>query len=180
MKRTFVMALALTIAACSHAATPAVVTNPARGVRNLTADSAEVLAIAMEAAREVRPASNATKALFGGVYVKGHLAKKTSDEVIHANGFASASGSRGVKVTCRIQSPSGQTAPAQCPREVVTQIPPVYTFEEVLATADSAYVGMSEVTPDGKKGNCMTLRRVKTSWAVVNTLPIGDAKLCGR
>ena len=37
-----------------------------------------------------------------------------------------------------------------------------------------------EVTPDGKKGNCMTLRRVKTSWAVVNTLPIGDAKLCGR
>jgi hypothetical protein len=176
----FVSALTMTVLACAHAPAPVTAADPARGVRNLTADSAEVLAIAMEAAREVRPASNMTKALFGGVYVKGHPAKKTSDALIHANGFASASGSRPLKVECRIESSTGQSRPAPCPRQVVSEVPPVYTFEEVLATADSAYVGMSEVTPDSKKGHCLTLRRMKTSWSLVTNLPIGDAKLCGR
>lgn len=182
MKSSILIAAAIAMTACTHAPAPApaVAADPARGVRNLTADSAEVLAIAMEAANEIRPSGGMTKALFGGVFVNGHRAQKASDEVIHSNGFASASGARPPKMTCTLKGPNGQQTPMQCPRQAVASAPPIYTFEEVVATPDSAYVGVSEVTPDARKGDCITLRRTNTAWSVVSNTPIGDAKRCGK
>src|SRR4051812_10475506 len=84
---TPVIVLAIIVAGCTHTPAPVTAIDPARGVRNLTADSAEVLAIAMMAAREIQTPGQTSKAPFGGVYVNGVRARKASDEVIRANDF---------------------------------------------------------------------------------------------
>jgi hypothetical protein len=180
MKRRALAALTIALAACGKAPAPATAVNPARSLRNLTADSTEVLTIAMEAAREISPSAQASKALFGGVYVKGRRARQTSDEVIHANGFASASADKAPAMRCEARSSDGRVVPIACPHAAIAAVPPVLTFAEVVATADSAYVGLSEVTIETKKASCITLRHVARSWSVVSNVPIADAKLCGR
>jgi hypothetical protein len=180
MKGVTLAALGLGLLACSHASGPPVTVDPARGLRNLTADSDAVLPIAMEAAREITPSAQANKALFGGVWVSGRKARKTTDEVVHANGFASAAADKAPQMKCVRQSSDGRSVPIQCPRAAVESIPPVFTFDDVVATADSAYVGVSEATTDSKKASCITLRHTKMTWSVVSNVPIGDVKKCGR
>ena len=179
MDRRVLITAAIVLAACGHTPEPVAVVNPARGLRSLTADSTEVTAIALAAAGEVRPGAM-PKALFAGVYVDGKKAVKASTEVAHANGFALVARPRAPKMTCTLKGPDGQTREMQCPREVVASAPSVYVFDEVRATADSAYVGMSEVTPDATKANCITLLRRMKAWSVEKSTPIGDARQCGK
>jgi hypothetical protein len=180
MKGIVLATLGLGLLACGHAPAPAVAVDLARGLRNLTADSDGVLPIAMEAAREITPSAQANKALFGGVYVSGRKARKTTDEVVHANGFAAAPADKAPAMKCVARSPDGRQIPIQCPRVAVESIPPVFTFDDVVATSDSAYVAVSEATIDSRKASCITLHRAKMSWSVVSNVPIGDVKKCGR
>lgn len=176
------LALSIVLAACGGASsTPKVAADPARGLRPLTHDSAEVATIAIEAVRSLPPSRGAGQPLFGGVYVNGRLARQASDQVARATGFAPAAGVQKQNVQCVAQTSSGASRPIPCPAQAAASIPPIYRFEEIRATADSAYVGWSETANNSTRGNCITLVRFGgAGWRAMSTAIIADAKNCGK
>lgn len=185
MKRIVHPAIALAVLACSSAPAPAPTPSPAdsaRGLRNLNDPKAEaeLTAIAVAAARSLPPSSS-TRGLFSGVFVDGRRAREATQAVIRAAGLTEVSSSRGVKVQCRSTNMStGQSTPIPCPTSVAASQPPVMSFAEVRATADSAYVGLTETTDRSSRASCITLERTASDWRVVTQLTIADARRCGK
>lgn len=175
--------LALTVscgskAASGTAAAPAA--NAARGLRTFVTDDPAVTQIALEAAQSLPPiiGSSSNKPLFGGVFVEGKRFRLASEAVVRTMGFTATSSSRPATPVCR----SSTGATIACPSTGTTIVmPPTITFEEVKATADSAYVGVGEEASTGQsKQTCITLRRIGNGWKVTSTAIIADARRCGR
>ena len=75
---------------------------------------------------------------------------------------------------------TGESTPIPCPPSVAASQPPVLSFAEVRATADSAYVGLTETTDRYSRASCVTLARAGSDWRVVTQLTIADARRCGK
>jgi hypothetical protein len=180
-------AIAVTVLACSSAPAPAPTASPAassaRGLRNLNEPQAEadLAAIAVEAAMSVQATSAGSRPFFGGVFVSSRKNRLASDAVVRATGFTAVNGTGPAKVECRAQNVStGQTKPIPCPAQAVDALPPSFSFLEVRATADSAYVGVMESNPRASRASCITLARNGTAWKVLTTLVIADPRQCGK
>jgi hypothetical protein len=118
--------------------------------------------------------------MFAGVYVEGKKATRASDDVARAMGFTQVQRVLRTPVQCRVVSSNGQSRTVPCPPAAMANVPPTYTFDEVRATPDSAYVGVDETTNSVPKASCITLLRVGSNWRVVNTTIIANARNCGK
>jgi hypothetical protein len=175
----------LAAVACAGGAKPETVADPARGLRSLNPDDPDVVAIATAAAASLQSGSSARtignmEPMFAGVYVNGRKAQKATDAVLRVTGMHPVSSTRSPTVSCTAVSSSGKSMPVACPRDVIAQLPPAYMFDEVRATADSAYVGFSETSDRAQQASCITLRRTATDWRFVSTSPIASARNCGK
>lgn len=184
MKRHLVhLAAIAALLACSSAPEPAPIANPARGLRNLNDPQVEkdLAAIAVEAAMSVQSSAPGSRPFFGGVFVGSRKNRVASDAVVRATGFTAVSGTGSPKMECRQQNMStGQSRPIPCPAAAVDALPPSFSFPEVRATADSAYVGVLETSPRASKASCITLGRKGAAWKVLTTMVIADARQCGK
>jgi hypothetical protein len=167
----------MSLAACGGA--PKTVADPARGLIPLTVEDDRLDAIVLEASRAI-PETGQNRPLFGGVYVDGRHARRATDVVARASGLQAVTTTRSPKVECRATSSSGRSTPIPCPPQAVAALPPVLSFVEVRATADSAYVGLLESDDRSSKSSCITLLRAGTGWRMLETSVIADAKRCGR
>lgn len=182
MTRTsLVIATALVLTACGKPGAPEVTSDPARGLRTFTDTDPILSEIAVEAARSL-PMEGRTTPAFGGVYVDGRRYRAASEAVARATGFTATSGSGPVRPECRsVNQTTGASTPIPCPASASSSIPVVYSFAEVRATADSAYVGSTKAAANSASAaTCITLSRSEGRWMVLRTVPIGDAKRCGR
>lgn len=167
---------------CSAKKEPSVTPEPqaARGLVDLGGDEVELSSIALVASQKLPPPGNPQPA-FGGVYVNGRYARRASEAVARAVGYASVQSTRAPKAAqCRVVSSSGASRDIPCPASVQQAVPTVFTFPEVRATADSAYVGIAESGPNATRSNCVTLWRTAGGWIVLRSVVIADAKSCGR
>jgi hypothetical protein len=178
----YLLLLAFAGAACSGAKAPATTPDPARGLRDLSKDDAELTAIAVAAARTIPPKSTSgATTLFSGVFVNGRKARLASDAVVRSTGFAATSSSRTPTPQCRLENVStGQSRPAPCPASVSSYMPPTFTFDEVRATADSAYVGVTEAGQMAAKSSCLTLTRRAGTWTYLSSTVMADPRQCGK
>ena len=168
------------VAACGGSKQPAVTANPARGLVDLRDADSVVTGIALEVSRLLPTGLNPQPA-FGGVYVNGRVNRRASDAVARAAGYTSVSATRVGTPQCKAKNMStGQETPIACPPSVAASMPPLYVFDEVIATADSAYVGYTERTEKTDKATCVRLLRVGPSWRVLDRLTIADARRCGK
>jgi hypothetical protein len=174
-----ILVLLSAAAACGGGPKPEAAPGPARGLRDLRADDSEVKAIALEASRLLPPGGSPQPA-FGGVYVDGRRNRSVSDDVARSLGYASVSATRVAAPQCRATNSAGQSTPIPCPASVSNNMPPLYVFDEVIATSDSAYVGFSERTDKRDRSSCITLVRVGTSWRTLHQAVIADARRCGK
>jgi hypothetical protein len=168
---------ALMLAACAKKA-PLESTNPARGLRTLATEDSDVTAISLEAARAVW--TQAGQPRFGGVFVNDRRSRSATDAVKRATGATEVTSTQRGQLRCRIVSSSGQEREVPCPPQAVASIPPTFTFVEVRATADSAYVGVLEADGRSEKASCVTLTRRPGGWNYLRTTVIANAKHCGR
>ena len=171
-------ALALAIIACGKKPAPEAV-NPARGLKTLTTEDPEVVAIAVEAARSL-PAQRTTQPLFGGVYVNDRRSRPATDAVKRATGFTEVPAAPRPSSTSCVARVNGREQQVACPPSMATAIPPTFTFAEVRATEDSAYVGVSFIDGPSEKSSCITLLRKIGGWATVSTAIIANARNCGK
>lgn len=170
------------IAACGGGAAPKVTADPARGLRTMTTEDPELTAIAVAAARAL-PLNGTAQSVpfFGGVFVDGRKSRPASDAVVRATGFpAGSSSTRRPQVRCEARSSSGQTREVPCPPQTQQMLPPTYIFEEVRATADSAYVGITETMNGSSKGSCVTLVKRGASWDYLGSTVIASPRNCGK
>jgi hypothetical protein len=173
---------ALLVIGCSARQPPSVTPDeqPQRGLRDLAGDEAELSSIALAASQKLPPPGSPQPA-FGGVYVNGRYARHASDAVARAVGYATVQSTRAPKVAgCRVVSSTGQSKDVPCPASVQQAVPTVFSFREVRATADSAYVGITESGPNVTRDNCVTLWRTSSGWIVLRSAVVSDAKRCGR
>src|SRR5688572_30649023 len=168
---------ALVLAACAKKAPPESA-NPARGLRTLATEDADVTAISLEAARSVWTRTG--QPLFGGVFVNDRRSRSATDAVKRATGATEVTNRGRGNVRCMIRTSGGQEREIPCPPQAAASIPPTFTFVEVRATADSAYVGVVESDQRTEKANCVTLTRRLGGWNFVGTTVIANAKHCGR
>jgi hypothetical protein len=178
----YLVLLAVAATACGGAKPAQTEPSPARGLLRLTADDAQLSAIAVAAARGLPSINKSTSTpAFGGVYVDGRRARLATDAVVRATGFTAVSTpTRSGNVQCRAVSSTGKSMPVPCPPEARQALPVTYTFDEVRATADSAYVGVSESSDTADRGSCMTLVKRQGNWTYFSTLIMADPKRCGR
>lgn len=170
------------IVACGGGAAPKVTADPARGLRAITTEDPEVTAIAVAAARSL-PSNGTAQAmpLFGGVFVDGKRSRPASDAVVRATGFlVGSSSTRRPQMRCEARSSSGQTREIPCPPQTQQMLPPTYIFEEVRATTDSAYVGVTETLNGSAKGSCVTLVKRGASWDYLGSMVIASPRNCGK
>jgi hypothetical protein len=59
-------------------------------------------------------------------------------------------------------------------------MPPTFTFDEVRATADSAYVGITEAGQMAAKSSCVTLMRRAGTWTHLSSTVMADPRQCGK
>jgi hypothetical protein len=171
-----ILAASLALTACAKK-TPEVV-NPTRGLRTLATEDPDVTAISLEAARAVW--TQAGQPLFAGVFVNERRSRSATEAVKRATGATEVSSSRRGPVRCMARTSAGQEREIPCPVQAVASIPPTFTFVEVRATADSAYVGILETDERIEKSSCVTLTRRPGGWNFLGTMVIANAKHCGR
>ena len=178
----YLVLLAVSVAACGGAKAPAITPGPDRGLRALKADDPEITAIATVAARSLPVVSNrsSTPTLFAGVYVRDRESREATDAVRRTTGMGVGSTAGRVQMQCRAVSSSGQERTIPCPVQAAAQIPPTIIFDEVRATADSAYVGFTEAINGIEKANCMTLVWRLGKWTYLSSGIIAKGKNCGK
>jgi hypothetical protein len=179
------LALAAACGAKSASETgPAPAANAARGLRTFATDDPLVTEIALEAAQSLPTTvtSGGNKPLFAGVFVEGKRFRLASETVVRTMGYTATSSSRPARAECRaVNQSTGASTPIPCPASTSTMVPPTITFEEMKATADSAYVGVAEESSTGQsRQSCIVLRRIGNGWRVTSTAIIADARRCGR
>jgi hypothetical protein len=172
-------ALAFALIACAGKPAPQVA-DPSRGLKALATEDREVSDIAIAAARSL-PISRTGQPLFAGVYVNERKSRSATDAVKRATGFPEVSRApRPRELRCMVRSSSGQEREIPCPPAAVSAVPPTFTFVEVRATEDSAYVGIEETDDRSEKASCITLLRRIGGWSVLSTSIIASAKNCGK
>jgi hypothetical protein len=174
--------LLVALAACSGGAAPKVTADPARGLRTLTTEDPDVTAIAIEAARALpRNGPSAAMPRFAGVFVEGRRSRPATDAVTRVTGFTPVTNARTATPQCRaVNTSTGQSINVPCPASATAVIPPTYSFTEVRATADSAYVGVTESSGNSDKVSCMTLIHRGVSWVYFGTMVTANARNCGK
>jgi hypothetical protein len=177
----YLLLLALAGTACGGGKTPETSANPARGLRDLSKDDAEVFSIAVAATHAVGSRTGSGTTFFSGVFVNGRKARLASDAVARATGFTPTSSTRAPRVECRaVNTSTGQSRAVPCPATATQSIPPTVTFDEIRATADSAYVGITEEAQMSSKGSCATLVRRNGAWTFLSTTVMADPRQCGK
>jgi hypothetical protein len=173
------IALAWILIACGGKPAPDTSADPARGLRKLT--DTEVSEIAVAAAQSLPPSGSVTSH-FSGVFIDGQQARMASEAVVRATGFVAVEGrTTPPSPPCRVRNvATGATTPVPCPPSAATALPPTWSFVAVRATNDSAYVGSSKAESGRAEPGCITLARAGARWRVVSTLPMADARRCGR
>jgi hypothetical protein len=172
--------LLIGVVGCGGAKAAETSASPTRGLRSLRTDDPDLTAIATVAAQTLPSAGTAlAKPVFRGVFVNGQMSRSATDAVMRATGFTQASSTRQPFVVCRVSSSSGQSTPTQCPGSVKASLPSTFSFDEVRATADSAYVGVTEVTGAASKASCLTLVRRGNDWQNLGSAVIAVARRCG-
>ena len=169
--------------ACGGTKAPETTVSPSRGLRALTIDDPEVTAIANAATRALPSMGSSSSGthFFAGVYVNGRRARLATDAVVRTTGYTAVSSvPKRTTVECRAVSSSAQSRPVQCPAAARATIPPTFTFDEVRATADSAYVGITETNDMAEKSSCVTLVRRGTTWTYLGSAIVANGKLCGK
>jgi hypothetical protein len=176
-----ILTVCAAVAACGGSKQPAVAANPARGLVDLRDADSLVVGIAMEASRTL-PTGLTPQPAFGGVYVNGRINRRASEAVAHAAGYASVTATKVGTPQCKARNmTTGQEMPIACPPQAVAAMPPLYVFDEVVATADSAYVGYTERSLKTDKATCLKLLRIGPSaWRVMDRATIADARRCGK
>lgn len=181
MHMRYLLLLVLAGTACGGARTPETSANPARGLRDLSGDNAELSEIAVAATRAVQPRAAAGTTFFNGVFVNGRKARLASDAVARATGFTATSTTRTPTPQCRaVNTSTGQSTPIACPASASQALPPTVTFDEVRSTADSAYVGITEESAMSSRGSCVTLVRRAGAWTFLSSNIMADPRHCGK
>ena len=172
-------AVAVAVMACAKQQPAPETVNPARGLKTLTTEDREVSEIAVAAVRALPP-SRSGQPLFAGVYVNDRKSRPATDAVKRATGFTEVTAPlRPSSGQCRARV-NGQEREIPCPANTATAIPPTFTFVEVRATEDSAYVGLTETDDRSEKASCITMLRKIGGWATVSTSIIANPKNCGK